>query len=256
MPLPTYRYFDGENPEFWGIEGTQGYWFKAEARDLAVVHVHELTHTFVGVYHSEYDDPWWKEGVTEYLGNLLSLQAGLIVDSAFAAEMLTPRDTLSAVREHALSDPFVRNHLFLAMDPAFVYPADPADFAGLVYGKGGQAAMILDRYILERSGGKRSIFDLIRDVVGSYGTAFHRPDLEASVDRLAGESSSVFLKDLLDRTAPLGPDSVRNTYAVLRSLGRFGPGGGTSPVEGIDPLGKSSAAARANAGSVPAGAKL
>ncbi|MDB5051510.1 MAG: hypothetical protein JWO30_4581 [Fibrobacteres bacterium] len=256
MPLPTYRYFAGENPEFWGIEGIQGYWFKAEARELAAVHVHEITHTFVGVYHSDHDDPWWKEGVAGYLGQLLALQAGLIGDSAFAGDILTLRDTLPAVREHALSDPYVRDHLFLAMDSAFAYPADPADFAGLVYGKGSQAAMILDRYILEGSGGKRSIYDLIRDLVRSYGTAFHRSDLEASVDRLAGGSSAAFLKGLLDQAAPLGLDSLKHTYAALRAMGRFAPGGGTSPISGIDPPGKTAAKARGKTISFPQGAKF
>jgi hypothetical protein len=255
MPLPTFRYFAGENPQFWGIEGIQGYWFKEEAKDLPVVHMHELTHTFVGVYHGEYDDPWWKEGVTDYIGLLLSIQAGLIGDTAFAAEILNSYDTLPSVKAHALSSAFLRNHLFAPMDSAYVEPYVAENYAGLIYGKGGQAAMILDRYLLEKSGGKASIYDLVRALARGHGSAFRRPDLVSETDRLAGGSSAVFLGDLLDRASPLGADSLAHTYKALRTLGRFGPGGGKRPVAGIDGAPKSEGAPK-TAGGARQGRKL
>jgi predicted metalloprotease with PDZ domain len=230
------------------------------------VHVHEIAHTFVGVHHSDLEDPWWKEGLTNYLGNLLALQAGLIGDTVFANEMLTVRDTFPAVERYALSSPFVRSHLFPVMDSAFVEPPVPENYIALVYGKGGQASMILDRYILEHSGGKRSVFDLVRDVVASYGPAFRRADLVASVDRLTGGSSAAFLSSLLDHPDPLGQDSLVHTYAVLRALGRFAPGGGKSPIQNVDPPGEPNPAGKRSGTpgpapsrqvtAVPAGSKL
>ncbi len=234
FPLPTFRYGVGENPAFWGIEGVQGYWFKSEARLLPHVHVHELVHTFVGVYHSDREDPWWKEGMTNYLGLLLSAQSGLIGDTAFAAEMLIPRGTLPSVKDFALSSPHVRTHLFLAMDSAYGYPVDPEDYAGLVYGKGGQASMILDRWLLEHSGHRKSVFDLIKTLITETGPAFRRADLISAADQLTHASSRQFLSDLLDQAAPLSLDSLYNTYRALRSLGRLGPAGGKLPVPGVD----------------------
>jgi hypothetical protein len=149
--------------------------------------------------------------------------------------MLSVRDSLPAVERYALSATFVRNHLFPSMDSAFVEPQVPENYIGLVYGKGGQASMILDRYILEHTGGKRSVFDLVRDVVQSYGPAFRRADLVASVDRLTGGSSAAFLSSLLDHPDPLGLDSLAHTYAALRTLGRFAPGGGKAPIRNVDP---------------------
>ncbi|GEM_PF-3032675 len=235
MVLPTKNYAVGENTQFWGIEGVQGYWFKPQAAAIPAVHVHELCHTFVGIFHSDLEDPWWKEGVTSYLGYLLSLQNGLMGDTAFASAVLSLRDTLPAVQHYALSSPYIRNHLFVTMDSNFVEPPDLENFPGLVYGKGSQAAMILDRYIQESTGGKKSIYDLIRDVVGSYGNAFRRSDLVASVNRVAGSDAGPFLEHLLDHAGPLGADSLGHTYAALRALGRFGPGGGKSKIHGIDP---------------------
>lgn len=166
---------------------------------------------------------------------MLSIQGGLIGDTAFAREILAPYDTLPSVKTHALSSPYVRNHLFGPLDSAFAYVYQAENYPGLIYGKGGQAAMILDRYLLEKSGGKASIYDLIRSVVRGHGSAFHRSDLIAETDRLAGGSSAEFLTDLLDRVAPLDADSLARTYKALRARGRFGPGGGKLPIPGIDP---------------------
>lgn len=240
LPLPTFRYFAGENPAFWGIEGVQGYWFKGEAAALPHVHVHELVHTFVGVYHSDLEDPWWKESMTNYLGLLLSVQSGLIGDTAFAAEMLIPRGALPSVRDFALAAPHVRNHLFLALDSAYAYPPDPEDYAGLIYGKGAQASMILDRWLLEHSivgrgnRNRKSVFDLIKLLIGRHGPAFRRADLVSAADDLTGASSREFLAALLDRAAPLPLDSLHATFRALRALGRFGPSGGKLPVPGVD----------------------
>lgn len=234
MILPTRNLFLGQNAIFWGVEGTQGYWFRTEAATLPEVHVHELCHIFVGISQSDYDDPWWKEGLTYYLGLLLTVQDSLMGDTQFAANMLVLRDTLPAAQRYSLSDPYVRNHLFAPLDSAYEGPEDAEGFDGLVYGKGAQAAMILDRYLLERTAGKKSVYDLVRDLANSYGSGFHRSDLVTSVDRIAGGSSASFLSSLLDRANPLGIDSLRRTYVALRKLGRFGPNGGRDKIPGID----------------------
>jgi hypothetical protein len=242
MLLPTRNLFLGQNSQFWGLEGSQGYWFRPEAAPLPDVHVHELCHILVGISQSDYDDPWWKEGVTYYLGLLLTVQDSLIGDTLFAANLLALRDTLPAAQRYSLSDPYVRNHLFAPLDSAYEGPEDPEGFMGLVYGKGAQAAMILDRYLLERTAGKKSIYDLIRDLAKSHGGGFRRSDLVASVDRIAGGASSAFLSSLLDRANPLGLDSLRHTYVALRKLGRFGPKGGRDKIPGIDSAADSASA--------------
>lgn len=260
LPLPTHRYFAGQYPAFWGIEGIQGYWFKAEAGPLAGVHTHEIIHTFVGIYHGDLDDPWWKEGVTAYLGQLLPVQAGRLGDSAFAAEMLAPHDTVPAVRDVALASPLVRTRLFLPLDSAWQFPADPQGYPTLVYSKGGQAAMILDRWLLDHSGGRNSIFDLVRALVRDHGPAFTRAQLAAAVGGLSGVPSEAFLAALLDRPGAFPADSLRATYLALRARGRFGPGGGKAPIAGLDIPAAKRAPAVAGASTVtpelPRGTKL
>jgi hypothetical protein len=224
LPLPEKNWFAGETPVFYGIEGTQGYWFRPDALTRVFVHTHELTHTFVGVRHGEFDDPWWKEGVTNYIGELLPVQAGLYPESLFVGEFTAPMDTFSAIRDYPLGSPHVRNRLFLPQDSAYQSPNDPASFTSLVYGKGGEAAMIIDRYILEASHGRKSIFDLIRAVVRHYYAAFTREDLISEVSRLSGGDARGFLQDLLDKPGGFSADSLVHTYNALRSMGRFLPG--------------------------------
>lgn len=223
MPLPLHNWFAGEVPVFWGIEGSQGYWFRPEAQSLAYVHTHELTHTFVGVRHGELDDPWWKEGVTNYIGELLALQAGIYAESLFVRDFTAPRDTLPAIRDYALSHPYVRNHLFMPLDTGYQSVGDARDFISLVYDKGGEAAMIIDRRILEGSNGKKSLFDLVRLLVSRHGDVFGREDLIAAVSELSGGDAREFLADLLDKPGGYPLDSLRNTYATLRARGRFLP---------------------------------
>jgi hypothetical protein len=253
LPLPAHRFFAGEFSAFSGVEGNQGYWFNAAYSANPMVHTHELIHTFVGVYHGELEDPWWKEGMTNYLGYLLPLQAGRISDSAFASGIFPLIDTVPAVRDVPLASPEVRTRLFLPLDSAWAPPADPRGFINLVYGKGGEASMILDRWLLERSGGRKSVFDLVRSLIREHGPAFNRAQLVAQAGMLAGVPAEAFLSDLLDRPGAFPADSLRATYRALRTLGRFGPGGGKVPVAGVDfPLAKAGTFA---AGSGPPAAR-
>lgn len=255
LPIPTYDYFLGQFPIFSGIEGIQGYWFKADGYQLPQVHTHELIHTFVGVYHGDLDDPWWKEGLTNYLGLLLPLQAGFINDSIFAATVLADLRGKPAVRDLPLSDPEIRTRLFLPLDSAWKDQEDPMGFPDLVYSKGAQASMILDRWILERSGGRKSVYDLVRALARLPGAGFTRPQFAEATATLAGAPAEGFLTSLLDRPGAFSADSLRSTYLALRAMGRFGPGGGKVPVHGAD-LPAAKRGFRPVTGTLPQGAKL
>jgi hypothetical protein len=259
LPLPTYRYFAGQYPTFWGIEGIQGYWFKVEGYALPQIHTHEIIHTFVGIYRGDLEDPWYKEGLTDYLGILLPLQTGLIHDSVFAKEMLADHAAKPAVSGFALSSPALRARLFPPLDSAWNQAPDPEGYSDLIYGKGAQASMILDRWIAERSGGRKSVYDVVRALARDSAPAFTRARLAEAVGQAAGAPSEAFLAALLDRPGAFSPDSLRATYLALRALGRFGPGGGKAPVRGVDLPAVPPPAAKGRATvtrTLPKGAKL
>lgn len=258
LPIPTQKYFAGQFPVFSGIEGDQGYWFNTDGYSLPYVHTHEIIHTFVGIYHGDLDDPWWKEGLTNYLGLLLPLQGGLIRDSVFAAAALADLAAWPAVRDLALSSPVLRTNLFAPLDSAWKQGQDPQGYLGLVYGKGAQASMILDRWLLENSGGRKSVYDLVRALAALPTPGFSRAQLVAAAAKVAGVASApaeAFLASLLDRPGAYSADSLRSTYLALRARGRFGPGGGKEPVPGASlPTAKRGAATVT--GALSRGAKL
>jgi predicted metalloprotease with PDZ domain len=107
------------------------------------------------------------------------------------------------------------------MDTLFNHRDDPANYLGLVYGKGAQASMILDRHLLEHSSRRHSVLHLIRLLIRRHGEAFDRAGLVAAVSELSGVDSRSFLESLLDRPGPLGRDSLESTYAALKAMGRL-----------------------------------
>ena len=222
--LPIGTYYVGTSPVFSGIEGDQGYWVMPYAIKDASVHTHELTHNFVGVHEGDLEDPWWKEGLTSYVGLLLALQGGLIVDSVFQKGLIGELDSFPAVHNLSLRSPLLRNHLFPALDTAYAYPDEKEGYNYLVYVKGGQAAMILDRYILEKSKGKYSIYTLIRDLYRNYHPAFSQQNFQTLINQYAGTSSEAFVNDLLNNRGAFSLDSLNNTFAALHRLHRFEPG--------------------------------
>ncbi len=227
LPLPISHYYVGETPVFWGIEGTGGYWFRQEAQTLAMVHVHELVHTVVGIYNADRQDPWYKEGLTEYIGYILALQGGLTPEINFTNEILHPLDSIIAVKKYPLSSPIIRNNLFSPLDSNYLDKPNPENFLSLVYTKGAQASMIIDRYIWENSQKKSSVFTMVRDLNLRFTPSFSREDLVTLIVKYTHRSNSEvsgFLQSLLDQPGYFSQDSLTNTYMALKSNGRFLPG--------------------------------
>lgn len=228
-PLPLRRFDVGVSPVFAGIEGRQGYWIQSAYAFSAEVHLHEIVHTWVGVHLGEREDPWWKEGMTNYLGRLLAVQGGLLPDSIFRRAMTIPLDSFPAVREVPLRDPRIRTRLFLPLDTLFASPPDTANYPVLVYEKGAQASMILDRYILENSKGRNSLYGLVRLLYERHRPAFSAADFERAVAeaaRVPRAEAEALVRGLLQGAGPFPADSLQRTVEALASRGRLRAAGG------------------------------
>ncbi len=236
LPLPEGPYYVGTNSVFTGIEGTQGYWIQSEIRLNAEVHLHEFIHTFVGVLTGDRGEPWFKEGLTSYLALLLGAQTGLISDTEFAARMLMDLSEVPAVQSVPLRSERIREGLFLPLDSGFKFQPDSFGMLGLVYNKGAQASMILDRHIFENSGGVHSVFDLVRLLHRRHGSLFHRHEFIQAVSNLATVPSEGFLESLFGLPGAFSRDSLSQTFTNLRKHGRFAPG--LSAADSLSPLAK------------------
>ncbi len=215
------NYSVGITPLFDGIEGDQGYWIKAEHVHNAAVHLHELTHNFVGVHQGELNDPWWKEGLANYVGLLLAYQAGFISDTLFKNNLVLDLDSFPAVHNLSLRDPIIRNHLFSTLDSDYKFLPDANGFIYLVYTKGAQASMIIDRYIYEQSQGKYSIYSLIRDLYHNKKPYFTSDDFQSLINKYSGTSSDKFIKDLLESSGVFSLDSLNSCFNALLQQPRF-----------------------------------
>ncbi len=220
LPLPWERLAIGTNPVFYGLEGVAGYWFKQNAASDAEAHLHELTHAFVGVMQGELEDPWWKEGVTNYFGKLLSVQAGYNTDSAVWGYLIQTRDTVPSILQYALADPGVRDRFFYPLDSAY-RDNPPLDFYSLLYGKGAQAAMIIDAWLAEH--GDHDLFEAERMLFQTGRTAFTRAQFAAVLTGLAGLPADTLLQTLCDRPGAFSTAQLQAAFDTVKDHGHFLP---------------------------------
>jgi len=221
-PLPWKKLYIGANSVHAGIEGMAGYWFRPEYSGAAEVHLHELIHSLVGVQQGELEDAWWKEGVTTYLGQLLSAWDGYYDSTDLGSTLLQTREMVPSVRDYALSDPVLRDRFYSELNPD--YQDQPGeDFYSLLYGKGAQAAMLLDDWILRSSGGKQDLFAAVRLLYRPGQGGFSRRQFVAVLESLSGMRADTLLQSLCDRPGAFSPSRLQGAFDSLRVRGRFLP---------------------------------
>jgi hypothetical protein len=208
-----------------GLEGTFG--FSTFATDpandssLNMVLAHEAIHNAVGVNCGELDDPWWKEGTTYYLGFAVSSRLGLVPKSQVAERMLRTFDFSDPKYHYAPSSDHVRENLFYL------------ELYDLVYGKGSQIAMLMDRQVRFATGNTVRLDEVTGELTRRFdGAAFSRDDLIEAFEEHGSTDVTAILDDYADRTGTIPDSLLQKAFGDLDSLGAFGAG----------PLGKRTAA--------------
>ena len=176
-----------------------------------VVLAHEAIHHFVGITTGDYDDPWWKEGVTSYLGMVTAVRLRLYAKEKFKDYMLEDFDFSASRYNRALSDPYLRAHLF----PDTIYH--------LVYRKGAHVTMLLDLNVRKATNNKVSIDNVMANLTKEFRhQAFYRSDLIAAFEPYGQTNISQILETYVDAPGASVPDSIlEETFFTLDSLGAF-----------------------------------
>ncbi len=174
---------------------------------------HETIHAWIGLRVGDYEDPWWKEGTTSYLGYLFALRNNLCSDYFITNKLLADLSGDPSVHKYALADPEVRKRIY----------ADVDNCESLVYDKGAQVTMLFDRKIREESGECTSIDEILGDFAEEYnGRAFYRQEYIAFIK----EKSGVDISDIVSQyviTTGVIPDSVlQENCNALIAMGAFG----------------------------------
>jgi hypothetical protein len=202
-----------------GLEGMYGFsLFNPFALDTNGVFygvlAHEAMHSWVGIRTGDYDDPWWKEGTTNYLGLLVAARHNLCSRSALEGELLADLRDSADVRDYALSNPVVRNRLY----------APVGGMSWLVYVKGAQVCMLMDRRIREASAGATSLDKVVGAFTAAYrNRGFHRDEYLSFIASRSGANLDSLFAAYVDQPGGLSDSLLRANYAALNALGAYGP---------------------------------
>jgi hypothetical protein len=181
-----------------------------------MIMAHEILHSWIGVRVGDYDDPWWKEGTTNYLGFLIAKRNNLITQAYLDSCLLADLSLDSNVAVYSLSDATVRDHLFNR--------SRPGDWMlNLVYTKGAQVNMLLDRRIRSASLNLTSLDKVLGSFVSLYdGTAFTRNEYLTYIRENSGAEVGDLFQEYVDKSGAI-PDSVLlDNYIWLAQTGAFG----------------------------------
>lgn len=172
---------------------------------------HEILHTWIGISSGDFDDPWWKEGVTNYLGQVYALRK----------DHLTKKEVKESIRyispdfnkpeyNFALSDPYLRSYLF------------PKGIYSLAYNKGSHISLLLDLRIREATNNQVHLEHIIASLCSKFkGTGFRRFDFIREFESRGAYVNDIFLS-YVDTPAGQAPDSLLSvTFDKLDSLGAF-----------------------------------
>lgn len=178
-----------------------------------VILAHEAVHCWVGIRVGEYDDPWWKEGTTNYLGYLFALRNNLSTDFFITNMLCRDLSDDKWVRSLALSDPEVRSRIFAPID----------DCGFLVYYKGAQVNMLLDRKIREGSSKTSSLDKVLGAFTNEFdGRAFRRQEYLTYIKSQTGVDVSDIFDIYVDAPGPIPVSVLKDNSAALIDMGAFG----------------------------------
>jgi hypothetical protein len=215
-PLPSQVLAIGEAGTVGGLEGLNGYWFGTGQVHNHELHLHELIHMWLGIRLGELDLPWFKEGVTTYFGQWLNVQAGWSSAEAWQGyTLLQAADTTGPVVTTSLANTEARRSYYRDLDRDF-RDGNDSGWYGLVYGKGPQAALLIDAWILEQTQGQYALVDLVRVLYVKHRPAFTRREMKSEIQILTRANPSPWIDSLFDDVGPIPREKIKAAFAALR----------------------------------------
>jgi len=173
---------------------------------------HEMIHSWVGVRTGEYDMAWWKEGTTNYLGHLIAKRNNIEGIDEFKETMLDTSAGSGNALSYRLSDPAIRNLLYTS-----------TDIGNMVYRKGAQVTMLLDRRVRESTEYKTTIVDIIAEFVKKHeNSAFYKDEYISYINANGNCDVSDIFKKYVDTPGPLSYSLLKETYDTLAAHKAFG----------------------------------
>ena len=202
-----------------GFEGTYAFCLRnPKWEDTAVVAMtmaHEYIHLWIGILVGDYDDPWWKEGTSTYLGLLVPKRNNLCSYHYIKSWLVKDLSGIEHINEYIISSPQVRSLLYQGQ----LAP----NLAGVVYEKGAHINMLLDRYIRDVSGNKTSLIEILAEFVYQFnGRAFHRGEYISFLNQQSGGDVQDIFDIYVDSPGAVPLSVLEENFNALANRGAFG----------------------------------
>lgn len=201
-----------------GLEGMYAFsilnpWENDSTGWINMILAHEVIHFWIGNRVGDYEDPWWKEGTTSYLGYQIALRNNLCSDYFINRKLLKNLSNDNGVNTYALSDPEVRKYIFASIN----------NCESLVYDKGAQVSMLIDRRVRETSGGQTSLCEVLGEFVKEFdGKAFYRKEYLSYIKDHSGADVSDIFTEYVETIGAIPESVLTENCTALINMGAFG----------------------------------
>ncbi len=199
-----------------GLEGYNGFTMIAPYEGfipiLSSLIAHEIVHHYIGIRCGDLDDPWWKEGVTTYLGYLFAARLGYYSNWDCRYHLLEhKRDYSDSKYAVTFSDPQLRENLF----PSGAWP--------IVYERGSRISLIMDYRVRNATANGVKFEDIMAQLVrDNDGSGFSRGQFIDAFENHGVDVSDLF-ELYVDRVSTEISDSdIHLAFEYLESLGEMG----------------------------------
>ena len=186
----------------------------AGTRNFYSIITHEIFHTWNPIAAFPRDDPWIKEGVTNYYGEVLSARAGLVKEDdlvntfRYYVRQLDRNDLMKKV---SLTDPIIWQNEYLN-----------EDWRTITYERGKAVALLLDLQIRENSGNRRCLDDVMRYLYRQYrNRSYSHEEFESAASAATGVDLSGFFRDYVAGTRVPSEREIESARKRISELGVY-----------------------------------
>jgi predicted metalloprotease with PDZ domain/thioredoxin-related protein len=197
-PTPNGKYITGSSAHGVGFAGpiNGGYSFVA----------HEVFHVWNGgmiTQRSDYEG-WFKEGFTQYYGYLTPYRVGLYSKERFLRHL--KKDYEGYLKRYGTSDDMALTRVKEELARKESHDRSGSARLWIMYHKGALVASLMDDEIKERTGGLKSLDDLMRYMFHEFREReYSSEDVLAALNTVTGQDFAEFFSDFVYGTTKLPP---------------------------------------------------
>lgn len=178
------------------------------------VAMHEFVHAWLPIALFGVDDPWLKEGVTSFYGEVLAARAGWLLPKEI-------EDLFVGYPQTVFGD-VILEPVTLSDSQLWWREYDGENWRRVTYDRGRAVALLLDLHLRERTRNHHSLDDVMKVLYARHlHAAFDRQDLLEAIRDATGIDAAGFFARYVESTAAPSASEVRNAHLRAIELGVY-----------------------------------